>query len=142
MKKVYTTKDPLMIGHLKNVLATFDIKSITKNYELSSAAGELPPIECWPELWVVDDHRHAEAEAILRKTLAPLKSVKKSWQCAGCDEEIEGQFSECWKCGRSRGHKKLRVLTIRCRLLLRSEIDKSSGVRQARRRTLVSFLKV
>jgi hypothetical protein len=109
MKKVYTTKDPLMIGHLKNVLATFDIKSITKNYELSSAAGELPPIECWPELWVLDDHRHAEAEAILRKTLAPLKSVKKSWQCVGCDEEIEGQFSECWKCGRTRGHKVTRL---------------------------------
>ena len=104
MKKVYTAKDPLMIGHLKNVLATFDIKSVTKNYELSSAAGELPPIECWPELWVVDDHRHAEAEAILKKALAPLKSVKKPWQCNGCGEEIEGQFSECWKCGRSRGH--------------------------------------
>ena len=102
MKKVYTTKDPLMIGHLKNVLATFNIKCITKNYELSSAAGELPPIECWPELWVLDDERHAEAEAILKKTLAPLKSVKKSWHCDGCGEEIEGQFSECWKCGRSR----------------------------------------
>lgn len=109
MKRVYTTKDPLMIGHLRNVLATFDIKCITKNYELSSAAGELPPIECWPELWVVDDHRHAEAEAILKKTLAPLKSVKKSWECAGCGEEIEGQFSECWKCGRSRGHEVVRV---------------------------------
>ena len=112
MKKVYTTKDPLMIGHLKNVLATFDIKCITKNYDLSSAAGELPPIECWPELWVVDDHRHAEAEAILKKTLAPLKSVKKSWQCAGCNEEIEGQFSECWKCGRSRGHQVARLDTV------------------------------
>jgi hypothetical protein len=105
MKKVFTTKDPLMIGHLKNVLATFDIKCITKNYELSSAAGELPPIECWPELWVVDDHRQTEAEAILRKTLAPLESVKRSWLCIGCGEEIEGQFSECWKCGRSRGHE-------------------------------------
>ena len=102
MKKVYTAKDPLMIGHLKNVLATFDIKSVTKNYDLSSAAGELPPIECWPELWILDDHRHAEAEAILKKALAPLKSVKKPWQCTGCGEEIEGQFSECWKCGRSR----------------------------------------
>jgi hypothetical protein len=112
MKKVYTTKDPLMIGHLKNVLATFDIKCITKNYDLSSAAGELPPIECWPELWVVDDHRHAEAEAILKKTLAPLKSVKKSWHCAGCEEEIEGQFSECWKCGRSRGHQVARLDTV------------------------------
>ena len=105
MKKVYTTKDPLMIGHLKNVLATFNIKCITRDYELSSAAGELPPIECWPELWVVDDHRHAEAEAILKKTLAPLNSVKQSWHCAGCGEEIEGQFSECWKCGRSRDHE-------------------------------------
>ena len=92
-----------MIGHLKNVLATFNIECITKNYELSSAAGELPPIECWPELWVVDDHQQAEAAAILKKTLAPLKAVKKSWYCAGCGEEIEGQFSECWKCGRSRG---------------------------------------
>jgi hypothetical protein len=105
MKKVYTTKDPLMIGHLKNVLATFNIKCITKNYELSSAAGELPPIECWPELWVLDDERHAEAEAILKKTLAPLKSVKKSWHCDGCGEEIEGQFSECWKCGRNRAQE-------------------------------------
>ncbi len=105
MKKIYTTKDPLMVGHLKNVLATFDIQCVTKNYELSSAAGELPPIECWPELWVLDDSRRAEAEAILKKTLAPLKSVKKSWQCVGCGEEIEGQFSECWKCGRSRDYK-------------------------------------
>jgi len=105
MKKIYTTKDPLMVGHLKNVLATFDIQCVTKNYELSSAAGELPPIECWPELWVLDDSRCAEAEAILKKTLAPLKSVKKSWQCVGCGEEIEGQFSECWKCGRSRDYK-------------------------------------
>ncbi|HEY7316378.1 MAG TPA: DUF2007 domain-containing protein [Candidatus Binatia bacterium] len=102
MKRVYTTKDPLMIGHLKNVLATFNIRCITKNYDLSSAAGELPPIECWPELWVVDDHRYDEAAAILKKTLAPLKSVKKSWQCRGCGEQIEGQFSECWKCGHSR----------------------------------------
>lgn len=102
MKKVYTTKDPLMIGHLKNVLATFGIECVIKNIYLSSAAGELPLIECWPELWVVEDHRYAEAKAILKKTLAPLKSVKRPWRCSACGEEIEGQFSECWKCGRSR----------------------------------------
>jgi Putative prokaryotic signal transducing protein len=102
MKKVYTGKDPLMTGHLKNVLATFGIACVTKNLELSSAAGELPPIECWPELWIVDDQRQAEAGAILRKTLAPLESVKKPWRCRGCAEEVEGQFSECWNCGESR----------------------------------------
>lgn len=102
MKRVYTAKDPLMIGHLRNVLVTFGIECMTRNLYLSSAAGELPPIECWPELWVIDDSRQAEATTILKKTLAPLKSVKKPWRCEGCGEEVEGQFSECWKCGQSR----------------------------------------
>ena len=44
MKKVYTTKDPLMIGHLKNVLATFGIRCVARNLDLNIAAGELPPI--------------------------------------------------------------------------------------------------
>jgi hypothetical protein len=101
MKRVYSGKDPLMIGHLRNVLETFGIRCITKKFDLACAAGELPPIECWPELWVEDRDR-AEAEAILKKTLAPLKYVKKPWKCDACGEEIEGQFTECWKCGQSR----------------------------------------
>jgi hypothetical protein len=102
MKRVYTSKDPLMIGHLKNVLESFGIQCLTKRLDLSCAAGELPLIECWPELWVIDDARQREAQAILKKSLAPLKPVRKSWRCVHCDEDIEGQFTECWKCGRSR----------------------------------------
>ncbi|MDP2604211.1 MAG: DUF2007 domain-containing protein [Deltaproteobacteria bacterium] len=105
MKKVYSAKDPLMVGHLKNVLATFEIRCVTRNLDLSSAAGELPPIDCWPELWVVNDEELAQAKAILKKTLGPLESVKKPWRCRDCGENIEGQFSECWKCGRSREQK-------------------------------------
>jgi len=102
MKKVYSAKDPLMVGHLRNVLATFGIKCVTKKLDLISAAGELPPTECWPELWIVDDAKLAKAKSILRKTLAPLESVKQPWRCSGCGEEIEGQFSECWNCGHDR----------------------------------------
>ena len=90
-----------MIGHLRNVLATYDIKCLTKNLDLSAAAGELPPIDCWPELWV-EDEQLARAKSILKKTMAPLKSVKKPWICDDCGEEIEGQFTECWRCGRTR----------------------------------------
>jgi hypothetical protein len=106
MKRIHSAKDPLMIGHLKNVLATFGIRCIARNLDLSSAAGELPPIDCWPELWVIDDEKVTTAQSILRKTLAPLESVKKSWLCPGCGETIEGQFSECWNCGRDRSGKK------------------------------------
>ena len=102
MKRIYSAKDPLMIGHLKNVLATFGIKCVARNIDLISAAGELPPIECWPELWVVDDGKVAKAKGILKRTLAPIASVKKSWLCSGCGETIEGQFFECWNCGRDR----------------------------------------
>jgi hypothetical protein len=103
MKKVYCAKDPLMIAHLRNVLRVHGIDSVTRKADLSSAAGELPPVECWPELWVIDDGCEAEAEAILKRTMAPLKAVKRPWRCTGCGEIIEGQFSECWKCGRDRG---------------------------------------
>jgi hypothetical protein len=102
MKRIHSAKDPLMIGHLKNVMGTFGIKCIAKKLDLISAAGELPPIECWPELWVVDDDKVVKAKRILKKTLAPLASVKRSWTCNGCGENIEGQFSECWNCGHDR----------------------------------------
>ncbi len=109
MKKVYSVKDPLMVAHLRNVLATFGIHCVTRNHDLSTAAGELPPIDCWPELWITDDDNFDRAKTILRKTLAPLKAVRKPWMCAGCGEEIEGQFSECWKCGRSQYRRPLRA---------------------------------
>ena len=102
MKRIHTSKDPLMISHLKNVLATFGIKCVMKNMDLISAAGQLPPTECWPELWVVEDEKAGSAKAILKKTLAPLSSVKKGWVCKNCGEKIEGQFSECWNCGCDR----------------------------------------
>ncbi|MGH7927524.1 MAG: putative signal transducing protein [Candidatus Binatia bacterium] len=102
MKKVYCAKDPLMVAHLRNVLVLHGIECVTRKLDLATGAGELPPVECWPELWIVGDERLTEAQAILKKTLAPVEAVKKLWVCSGCGERIEGQFSECWKCGRER----------------------------------------
>ncbi|MSP38318.1 MAG: DUF2007 domain-containing protein [Deltaproteobacteria bacterium] len=108
MQRIYSSKDSLMIGHLKNVMASFGIQCVTKKLDLISAAGELPPIECWPELWVIEDNKANRAKSILKKALAPLSSVKKPWSCLGCGENIEGQFSECWNCGCDRAGVKSR----------------------------------
>jgi hypothetical protein len=102
MRKIYCAKDPLMIAHLRNVLGLHGIECVIRKTDLATGAGELPPVDCWPELWIVDEGRLAESEAILKKTLAPLEAVKKPWICCACGEEIEGQFSECWQCGRER----------------------------------------
>ena len=94
-----------MIAHLRNVLALYGIDCVTRKLDLATGAGELPPVECWPELWVMDDERAAEAEALLKKILAPVEAVRKPWICSHCGEDIEGQFSECWKCGRERENR-------------------------------------
>ena len=109
MRKIHCAKDPLMIAHLRNVLGLHEIDCVTRKLDLAAGAGELPPVECWPELWIIDDKRLAEAKAILKKTLAPLEPVKKPWICSGCGEEIEGQFSECWQCGRERADRFTRM---------------------------------
>lgn len=63
---------------------------------LAGAAGELPPDQCLPELWL----RHDEHEAAARALLAELeRTPQRRWRCPGCDEEVEGGFEQCWACG-------------------------------------------
>jgi len=102
MKQVYSAQDHLMLGHLKIVLEANGIDCVLRNVHLVAGMGELPPIECWPELWVCDDAKYAQAKTIVERALTPLKSVRKSWECARCGEVIEGQFLQCWNCGSSR----------------------------------------
>ena len=102
MKKIYSGQDSLMLSHLKNVLEGQGIDCVIRNIYLAGAVGELPPIECWPELWVVDDAEYSVAVEVVEKALAPLGSVKRPWKCTKCGEEVEGQFTECWNCGNSR----------------------------------------
>ncbi len=102
MTKVYSTQDTLMLGHLRNVLKVHGIDCVIRNEHLAAASGEIPPIECWPELWILDGSKYNEARVVLRRALAPLGPIEKPWMCAGCGEEIEGQFTQCWNCGASR----------------------------------------
>jgi putative signal transducing protein len=102
MKKLYTAQSPLVITHLKNLLESGGIRCVVKNLYLAGAVGELPPIECWPELWVLDDLRYPEARRLLDRILAPVRPAEKPWHCQKCAIDIDGQFSECWNCGGER----------------------------------------
>ena len=63
---------------------------------LSSVAGELPPEQCQPELWL----RHAEHHAAARALLHALEHLpQRRWRCPGCGEQVEGGFEQCWACG-------------------------------------------
>jgi hypothetical protein len=102
MKKIYTSPDRIMVFHFKNVLLSYNIDCIVKNEFLAGAAGELPPNECWPELWIQDDKKYDNALEILEKFWLAEPLTLPSWTCSRCGEELEGQFTACWRCGESR----------------------------------------
>ena len=62
----------------------------------SGIAGEIPPDQALPELWLDDDARWAEARALLHGLQHP---VERRWCCPGCGELIDGPFDQCWQCG-------------------------------------------
>jgi hypothetical protein len=105
MKKlhVFTHRERPFALLLKERLATEEIVCLVRNDELSTALGEIPFVECYPELWVVDDEVFPRARLLLDQWLSEMSMEQGAWRCAGCGEVLEGQFESCWKCGKERG---------------------------------------
>jgi len=55
-------------------------------------------------VWIFDDALASYADRVvidfLRGTAANRYGHER-WTCAKCGETLEGQFTECWKCGAS-----------------------------------------
>jgi len=72
------------------------VAAMVQRQYLGSAAGELPPDQCLPEVWIQDPRQ----EALARDLLYQLQHVpQRRWFCA-CGELVEGGFEQCWSCGR------------------------------------------
>jgi hypothetical protein len=101
MKTVYSAANIALVSIFKNILEANGINCWIKNEYLSAGIGEIPPIECWPQICVADDN-YLEAKRIVEETLSTDNNPAKAWKCASCGEDNEEQFSECWNCGKPR----------------------------------------
>ena len=101
MKKVYRSHLPFQVAQLKGVLESNHVACVTRNDFLLGAAGELPPTECWPELWILDDAQTERALELV-EAFTRAASAAPSWTCTACGERLEGQFGSCWHCGEDR----------------------------------------
>ncbi len=77
-------------------LAGAGIQASVQRAYASGIAGELPPDQCLPEVWVHDDERHDSAKALLD---AWQHLPSRCCACTGCGEIVEGPFDSCWNCG-------------------------------------------
>ena len=66
-------------------------------------SGELPVDAC--AVWITDDAQYETANALLMAFLrgdAAREFRGQHWRCPQCGEQLEGQFTACWKCGTRR----------------------------------------
>ena len=98
MKRLDTHESLAYVGHLKNLLEQSAITCFIRNDQLSGGLGEIPFLDCLPELWVTRDEDLARAEAVLGAVKnAPAEC--EEWRCTLCGESNGGQFALCWQCG-------------------------------------------
>ncbi len=97
MKRVLSGNSLPDTTHFKNLLEQAGIACLVKNRELGGGLGDLPVLDCAPELWV-DDDEAGRAEALIRDSLRPA-ARGAPWRCSACGEDNEAQFAACWNCG-------------------------------------------
>ena len=99
MLKIHEALDGITIQVLRGALEAQGIACEVRGQYRTTAMGETPPIECWTELWLLDD---AQAD-LAREIIARAGSLSSSsWICGNCGESVEGQFEQCWNCQCSR----------------------------------------
>jgi hypothetical protein len=99
MKKLLSSVNVAEIGLLKSLLEADGIACATRNEHISMASGSVPFVDCYPELWVLNDEDFEKAQTLVARWQGREMQPFEAWQCPECGEEIEGQFASCWKCG-------------------------------------------
>jgi hypothetical protein len=102
MKRVYRAASLLQVAHARNMLIAAGVQCEMRNLYLAGAAGDLPMMETWPQLYVEEAD---ERDALQVLSGASSASEGAPWICDECNEHLESQFTTCWRCGHERGIK-------------------------------------
>lgn len=97
MKLIYTHENKLLVENARNLLQIEGINTVIKNEFSSGAAGDLAPMDTWPELWLVDESQFTTAKTVIEAMQA--KACGDDWRCNQCQEINGAAFEVCWSCG-------------------------------------------
>ena len=100
MKLLLRCEHVIAAAHLAGALRAAGIDCEVRNTTLSGAIGEIPFLECAPQLWLRNDLDEVRARELIAQLRQPVEGA--CWACASCGETLEPQFSQCWNCGALR----------------------------------------
>jgi hypothetical protein len=95
MRRVTSAPNLAVATLWADVLVQAGIAATVQRQWASGIAGEIPPDQAWPEVWVDDDGQLDAARALLR---ALEHAPQRNWVCRQCGERVEGAFEQCWNC--------------------------------------------
>lgn len=101
MRRVHVARTLADAYIVKDVLESHGFACTVKGENLVGIMGEVPiDVDSLPSVWVPE----SQAERAMRVVTDTAGGATEAgdWICPNCDEEIEGQFTDCWQCGTAR----------------------------------------
>lgn len=98
MKRVFSSENTIDVWQIRNLLEVEGIDTVVKNADMSSAFGEVPFVETWPEVWVKDPADYEHALDIVDEYLYAEDDDRPDWRCSKCRERNDAAFAVCWNC--------------------------------------------
>lgn len=100
-REVYIAADPVNAEIAKDMLASHGIDAHVRRQHLWGGAGQLPA-NVYPGVWVDDDADYDAARRLVDQLERGPIDNAEPWQCPGCGEQLDGQFTRCWSCQTER----------------------------------------
>ena len=95
MKKLMQAPNLVLATLWADQLGAAGIDASVQRAYASGIAGEIPPDQALPEVWLEDEAQFDHARALLDEW---RRLPSRTWACPRCHEIVEGPFEQCWNC--------------------------------------------
>ena len=96
--KLFTAGDIIEAHLLQAFLRSKGVDAVIKNESLQTGLGELPFVESWPEVWLIQARDWDKAHQLLAGFISG--ETIGEWSCPICGERNPDTFELCWVCAK------------------------------------------
>jgi len=106
MEKIYTARDSMEAHFVRCLIEREGVPARVFGEALSLARGELPLTQqTLPSVWVKSEDVEQARQVVNQYEAGYFADEQDNipepppdWVCPNCHEQVEGQFTDCWKC--------------------------------------------